>query len=124
MDTKVTNEERLAAAHAALSDAVAKIATGEDWQKLLHISGSFHRYSPNNQLPLAAQGAEGVVASFYTWKQVPAMDGNVDPLVREPPPPRRLRIGRGLRCLTISIHHGPPDLIVRSTQSSDQGRTT
>jgi hypothetical protein len=77
MDTRTTNEERLADAHAALTDAVAKIATGEDWQKLLRISGSFHRYSPNNQLLLAAQGAQGAVASFHTWKQIPATDGNV-----------------------------------------------
>ncbi len=77
MDTRTTNEERLAAAHAALTDAVAKVATSEDWQNLLRISGSFHRYSPNNQLLLAAQGAEGVVASFHTWKQIPAVDGDV-----------------------------------------------
>jgi hypothetical protein len=59
MDTRTTNEERLAAAHAALTEAVAKVATSEDWQNLLRISGSFHRYSPNNQLLLAAQGAQG-----------------------------------------------------------------
>ena len=72
------NQRRaLAAAHAALTDAVAKVATSEDWQQLLRISGSFHRYSPNNQLLLAAQGAQGAVASFHTWKQIPATDGNV-----------------------------------------------
>ena len=76
MDTaNATNEERLAAAHAALTAAVARVATSEDWQNLLRISGSFHRYSPNNQLLLAAQGADGMVASFNTWKQVPATDG-------------------------------------------------
>lgn len=74
MDT-TTHEERLAAAHAALTDAVAQVTTTEDWQNLLRISGSFHRYSPNNQLLLAAQGAEGVVASFHTWKQIPATNG-------------------------------------------------
>jgi len=73
--TNATNEERLAAAHAALTAAVARVATSEDWQNLLRISGSFHRYSPNNQLLLAAQGAGGMVASFNTWKQVPATDG-------------------------------------------------
>ena len=75
MDTNISNEERLAAAHAALTAAVARVATSEDWQNLLRISGSFHRYSPNNQLLLAAQGADGLVASFHTWKQVPATDG-------------------------------------------------
>ena len=73
--TNATNEDRLAAAHAVLTAAVARVATSEDWQNLLRISGSFHRYSPNNQLLLAAQGADGMVASFNTWKQVPATDG-------------------------------------------------
>ena len=68
MSTTTTHEERLAAAHATLTEAVAKVATSEDWQNLLRVSGSFHRYSPNNQLLLAAQGAQGVVASFHTWK--------------------------------------------------------
>jgi hypothetical protein len=77
METRITNDERLAAAHATLSDAVAKVATSEDWQNLLRISGSFHRYSPNNQLLLAAQGADGLVASFHTWKQIAATDGQV-----------------------------------------------
>ncbi len=76
MDARPTNEERLAAAHAALTDAVANITTTEDWQNLLRISGSFHRYSPNNQLLLAVQGAEGLVASFNTWKQITATDGH------------------------------------------------
>src|SRR6478735_5295374 len=75
MDARPTNDERLAAAHAALTDAVANISTTEDWQNLLKISGSFHRYSPNNQLLLAVQGAEGLVASFNTWKQITAADG-------------------------------------------------
>jgi hypothetical protein len=73
--TNPTNEERLATAHAVLTKAVAQVASSEDWQNLLHISSSFHRYSPNNQLLLAAQGADGLVASFNTWKQVPATDG-------------------------------------------------
>lgn len=77
MSTTPTHDERLAAAHAALTEAVAKVATSEDWQNLLRLSGSFHRYSPNNQLLLAAQGAHGAVASFHTWKQVPAVDGDV-----------------------------------------------
>ncbi|MCU1394871.1 MAG: hypothetical protein JWM34_3299 [Ilumatobacteraceae bacterium] len=73
--TNATNEERLATAHAVLTAAVAQVASSEDWQNLLRISGSFHRYSPSNQLLLAAQGADGLVASFNTWKHVPATDG-------------------------------------------------
>jgi hypothetical protein len=76
MNVKTSQEQRLAAAHASLADAIAKVVTSDDWQQLLRISRSFHRYSPNNQLLLAAQGAEGVVASFNTWKQIPAEDGH------------------------------------------------
>ena len=47
LSDKVFQEERLAAAHARLTEAVAKVATSEDWQRLLRISNSFHRYSPN-----------------------------------------------------------------------------
>jgi hypothetical protein len=77
MSTATKDTDRLAAAHQALSDAIANVITSEDWQQLLRISQSFHRYSPNNQLLLAAQGADGLVASFNTWKQIPAVDGNV-----------------------------------------------
>lgn len=70
-----THEERLAAAHATLHEAVVQVSSGEDWQNLLKMASSFHRYSPNNQLLLAAQGADGLVASFHTWKQITAVDG-------------------------------------------------
>src|SRR3954470_20931588 len=73
--TNATNEERLATAHAVLTAAVARVATSEDWQNLLRLCGSFHRYSPNNQLLLAAQGADGLVASLHTWNKIPAIDG-------------------------------------------------
>src|SRR4051794_29843486 len=72
-----THDERLAAAHATLQAAVARLTTSEDWQAMLRMAGSFHRYSPNNQLLLAAQGANGLVASFHTWKQIPAEDGQM-----------------------------------------------
>ncbi|MGE0304592.1 MAG: ImmA/IrrE family metallo-endopeptidase [Acidimicrobiia bacterium] len=70
-----SHEERLAAAHATLHDAVIQVSSGEDWQNLLTMASSFHRYSPNNQLLLAAQGAQGLVASFHTWKQITSVDG-------------------------------------------------
>jgi hypothetical protein len=75
VNRKETQEERLAAAHAKLTEAIARVATSEDWQRLLRISNSFHRYSPHNQLLLAVQGAEGLVASFNTWRRIPAVDG-------------------------------------------------
>jgi hypothetical protein len=89
MDPKSTNDERLAAAHATLTAAVANVATSEDWQNLLRISGSFHRYSAHNQLLLAAQGAQGLVASFNTWKQILATDG------------RPCQIRKGARALRV-----------------------
>lgn len=70
-----THEERLAAAHATLREGVAALTSSEDWQNLLKMAGSFHRYSPNNQMLLAVQGANGLVASFHTWKQITAEDG-------------------------------------------------
>jgi len=70
-----THEERLFAAHATLREGVAALASSEDWQNLLKVAGSFHRYSPNNQMLLAVQGADGLVASFHTWKQITAEDG-------------------------------------------------
>ncbi len=70
-----THEERLAAAHATLREGVAALTSSEDWQNLLQMAGSFHRYSPNNQMLLAVQGADGLVASFHTWKQITAEDG-------------------------------------------------
>ncbi len=70
-----THEERLLAAHATLREGVAALTSSEDWQNLLKMAGSFHRYSPNNQMLLAVQGADGLVASFHTWKQITAEDG-------------------------------------------------
>ena len=70
-----THEERLLAAHATLREGVAALTSSEDWQNLLRMAGSFHRYSPNNQMLLAVQGADGLVASFHTWKQITAEDG-------------------------------------------------
>src|SRR5690606_21259548 len=70
-----TQEERLLAAHATLREGVAALTSSEDWQNLLRMAGSFHRYSPNNQMLLAVQGADRFVASFHTWKQITAEDG-------------------------------------------------
>ncbi|MEQ8438033.1 MAG: hypothetical protein RIB65_11115 [Ilumatobacter fluminis] len=70
-----TREERLSAAHATLQDGVAALVSGDDWRNLLQVAGSFHRYSPNNQMLLAVQGADGLVASFHAWKQIRAQDG-------------------------------------------------
>ena len=39
------------------------------------MAASFHRYSTSNQLLLAVQGAEGVVASYKKWQTIDAADG-------------------------------------------------
>lgn len=101
----VSQEERLAAAHAKLTEAIGKVATSDDWQQLLRISNSFHRYSPHNQLLLAVQGADGLVASFNTWKRIPAVDG------------RACRIRRGETALRVYA----PIQTVRSEVDEDTG---
>ncbi len=63
------------AAHATLREGVAALTSSEDWRNLLKMAGSVHRYSPTNQMLLAVQGADGLVASFHTWKQITAEDG-------------------------------------------------
>ena len=49
----------------------------------------FHRYSPQNQLLLALQGAEGHVASYRNWLRIPAQDGGF------------CQVAKGQRGLTI-----------------------
>jgi hypothetical protein len=106
---KVTQEERLAAAHAKLTEAVAQVATSEDWQRLLQISNSFHRYSPHNQLLLAVQGAEGLVASFNTWKRLPAVDGRACRIRKGE---TALRVYAPIRTVRRDIDQGTGDEVV------------
>lgn len=61
--------------HARLDERLAALATSDDWLDYLTTARRFHRYSPNNQLLLALQGARGHVASYSTWQQIPARDG-------------------------------------------------
>lgn len=61
--------------HARLDERLAALTTSDEWLDYLATARRFHRYSPNNQLLLAMQGAEGHVASYKTWKTIPAVDG-------------------------------------------------
>ncbi len=51
MNTKTeTRTDKLRAAHEKLQQAVAKIASGDDWKRMLKVASKFHNYSFNNQL--------------------------------------------------------------------------
>jgi hypothetical protein len=68
-------EDRLAAAHRLLLDGLGRLVSGEDWRRYLELSARFHQYSPLNVVLLMAQGAEGRVAGYHTWRTIPARDG-------------------------------------------------
>ena len=49
MSTKTeSRSDKLRAAHDKLQQAVAEIASGDDWQRMLKVASKFHRYSFNN----------------------------------------------------------------------------
>jgi DNA primase len=68
-------DDHLAAAHRLLLDGLRQVISGEDWRRFLELSARFHAYSPLNVLLLMAQGAEGRVAGYHTWRTIPAQDG-------------------------------------------------
>ena len=43
-----TRNDKLRAAHEKLQQAVAEIASGDDWKRMLKVASKFHRYSFNN----------------------------------------------------------------------------
>lgn len=61
--------------HQRMLSDLAVLTTGPEWAAWLHSARRFHRYSPQNQMLLAAQGATGLVASYRTWQRIPATDG-------------------------------------------------
>src|SRR3954453_18386233 len=58
-----------------LADQLPELASGQDWLDFLNSSRHFHRYSPQNQMLLLIQGAEGHVAGYRTWQRIPARGG-------------------------------------------------
>lgn len=61
--------------HQRMLSDLAVLTTGPEWAAWLQSARRFHRYSPQNQMLLAAQGATGLVASYRTWQRIPAEDG-------------------------------------------------
>lgn len=60
--------DKLKAAHDKLQNAVAEIVSGDDWQRMLKIASTFHRYSFNNQLMIFLQRPDAThVAGFNRW---------------------------------------------------------
>jgi hypothetical protein len=63
--------DKLRAAHDKLQDAVAEIASGDDWKRMLKVASKFHRYSFNNHLMIFLQRPDAtVVAGFNPWKSL------------------------------------------------------
>jgi antirestriction protein ArdC len=62
---------RLAELHTQLSDQVAQLVNGDDWQAMLRAAARFHRYSLNNVLLIRLQfpGASRV-AGYRTWQSL------------------------------------------------------
>ena len=65
----------LEALHRGLRDQLAQFTNSDEWLGWLADARHFHRYSPNNQMLLAAQGARGYVASYRTWQRLPDING-------------------------------------------------
>ena len=61
--------------HDELRRHLAEFTASDAWLNWLHGARQFHRYSPNNQLLLMLQGADGHVASYRTWQRIPAVGG-------------------------------------------------
>lgn len=63
--------DKLRAAHDKLQQAVAEIASGDDWRRMLQVVSKFHRYSFNNHLMIFLQRPDAtVVAGFNRWKSL------------------------------------------------------
>ncbi len=61
--------------HDALREKLTNMASSDDWIKYLSTARAFHQYSPQNQMLLAVQGAQGHVAGYRTWQRVPSVEG-------------------------------------------------
>src|ERR671918_432133 len=72
MTTKTENRnDKLRAAYDKLQQAVAEIASGDDWKRMLNVASKFHRYSFNNHLMIFLQRPDAtVVAGFNRWESL------------------------------------------------------
>jgi hypothetical protein len=65
---RAATEDRLAATHARLIAAVAELANGEAWRRMLETAARFPSYSANNVLLIAAQCPDATaVAGIRSW---------------------------------------------------------
>jgi antirestriction protein ArdC len=63
--------EALTQAHERLTQAVASIVSGDDWQRMLRTAAKFHRYSFQNQLLISFKNPDAtLVAGFNKWKSM------------------------------------------------------
>ena len=74
------NTLKMERAMEVLAAEVAKLQSGQDWQRYLGLQAALHAYSPNNVLLIAAQHEAafgegrvaspepGYVAGFATWR--------------------------------------------------------
>ena len=66
-----TRTDKLGAAHDKLQAAVAEIASGDDWKRMLKVASKFHNYSFNNQLLIFLQRPDATrVAGFRKWQEL------------------------------------------------------
>ena len=64
-------KDKLRAAHDKLQEAVADIASGDDWKRMLKVASKFHNYSFNNQLLIFLQRPDATrVAGFRKWQEL------------------------------------------------------
>jgi len=61
--------------HNALREKLTHMSSSDDWINYLSAARTFHRYSPQNQMLLALQGAQGHVAGYRTWQRIPSTEG-------------------------------------------------
>jgi hypothetical protein len=79
-DREAGSTRRLEAALETLAEEVAKLRSGQDWQRFLRLQTALHAYSPNNVMLIVVQHAlafaqgvvrspdPGHVAGFHTWR--------------------------------------------------------
>ena len=69
--TTTNRADRLVEAHERLTEAVAGLTSGEDWQAMLDVAKRFHRYSPNNLWLIYAQRPSAIkVAGYRSWQSL------------------------------------------------------
>jgi antirestriction protein ArdC len=63
--------DRLSEAHDLLTSAVERMATGDDWRRMLETSARFHQYSANNVFLIMLQAPDATrVAGYRTWQSL------------------------------------------------------